>query len=75
MLRNLYAEQARTGLLDKDLAKKLGISRAGFLKKKKNMSFRLKEIHILLEIFNCDFMYLFEMDNDVNNATYTTNQF
>lgn len=63
MFRNLEAEQARLGLSNSDVAKKLGISRNSYENKKKTGKFTTFEIKILCKLFRCKFDYLFQTDD------------
>lgn len=60
MFRNLEAEQARKGLNNTEVAKKLGISRVSYESKKKSGKFTTFEIKTLCRLFECKFDYLFE---------------
>lgn len=60
MFRNLEAEQKRNGLTNLQVAEILGISRATYEAKKRNGMFTRPQIVKLLELFSCDFNYLFE---------------
>ena len=62
MFRNLEAEQKRLGLTNAQMAEKLGIVRLTYEKKKRNGNFNRREITILLNLFCCDFFYLFSQD-------------
>ncbi len=62
MFRNLEAEQARLGLSNSDVAKKLGISRNSYENKKKTGKFTTFEIKMLCKLFRCKFDYLFQTD-------------
>lgn len=62
LFRNLEAEQARNGLSNGDVAKKLGISRNSYESKKKSGKFTTFEIKTLCKMFRCKFDYLFETD-------------
>lgn len=59
MFRNLDAEQARHGLTNSDVAKKLNISRVSYESKKKSGKFTTLEIKALCKLFQCKFDYLF----------------
>lgn len=63
MFRNLEAEQARLGLSNSDVAKKLGISRNSYENKKKTGKFTTFEIKMLCKLFRCKFDYLFQTDD------------
>ena len=63
MFRNLEAEQARLGLSNSDVAKKLGISRNSYENKKETGKFTTFEIKILCKLFRCKFDYLFQTDD------------
>ena len=65
MFRNLEAEQARLGLSNSDVAKKLGISRNSYENKKKTGKFTTFEIKMLCKLFRCKFDYLFQADEEV----------
>lgn len=60
MFRNLEAEQARKAMTDKQVADVLGISRSLYGKKKQFGKFTLREINILLNLFDSKFEYLLE---------------
>ncbi len=60
MFRNLEAEQRRLGLTNAEMADYLGVSRTTYETKKKNGMFTRPQIVKLLELFSCDFNYLFE---------------
>lgn len=60
MFRNLDAEQARNGLTNSDVAKKIGLSRVSYENKKKSGKFTTLEIKALLKLFECKFDYLFD---------------
>lgn len=60
LFRNLEAEQARFGLSNSDVAKKLGISRNSYESKKKTGKFTTFEIKTLCRMFKCKFDYLFQ---------------
>lgn len=62
MFRNLEAEQARLGLSNSDVAKKLGISRNSYENKKRTGKFTTFEIKMLCKLFRCKFDYLFQTD-------------
>ena len=61
MFRNLRAEMARHDFTDADMAKKLGITREGFAKKKKTGFFTMPEIRLMLAMFGTSFEYLFDI--------------
>ncbi len=65
MFRNLEAEQARLGLNNTDMAKKLGISRVSYENKKKSGKFTTFEIKTMCKMFRCKFDYLFATDEEV----------
>lgn len=60
MFRNLEAEQKRLGYTNSKMAELLGISRVTYENKKKNGMFTRPQIVKLMELFRCDFNYLFE---------------
>ena len=62
MFNNLEAEQARHDMTNGDVANVIGISRVSYERKKKSGKFNRAEIVILLKLFNCDFEYLFAID-------------
>ena len=62
MFKNLNAEQRRFDMSNSDVAKRLGISRVTYEKKKKNGGFSYKQIVILMRLFGCKFEYLFSTD-------------
>lgn len=62
MFNNLEAEQARHDMTNGDVANAIGISRVSYERKKKSGKFNRAEIVILLKLFNCDFEYLFAID-------------
>ena len=64
MFRNLRAEQARLDLTDEDMAKKLGITRTAYTKKKNSGYFTMPEIRIMLELFKTSFEYLFKIEEE-----------
>mgnify|MGYP005767786285 CR=1 FL=1 len=64
MFRNLEAEQKRRGLTNSQISEILGISRATYEAKKKNGMFSRPQIVKLLELFGCDFNYLFAYSDD-----------
>ena len=59
MFPNLEAEQARRGQTNEYVAQALELSRQSYEAKKKNGNFKLKEILMLLKIYNATFDYLF----------------
>ena len=59
MLRNLIAEQARIGLTNQQMAEALGISRTIYEARLKDGNFKASHIIKLIELFKCDFFYLF----------------
>ena len=59
MLPNLDAEQARTRKSDDVVAKMLNISRETYVRKKKTLNFKFREIIALCDYFHKDFDYLF----------------
>lgn len=61
LFRNLRAEMARHDFTDADMATKLGITREGFAKKKKNGYFTMPEIRLMLAMFGTSFEYLFDI--------------
>jgi DNA-binding XRE family transcriptional regulator len=66
MFPNLEAEQARQRHSNDYVAQKLGISRQAYENKKKNGTFKLKEVFMLTAIYSAEFSYLF--DNDASSA-------
>lgn len=60
MFRNLEAEQRRLGMTNSEVAEYLGVSRSTYESKKKNGMFSRPQIVKLLQLFKCDFDYLFE---------------
>lgn len=62
MYRNLEAEQSRYGFTNADMAKKLGVCTKTYENKKKDGSFTLQQAIALLELFSCDFYYLFSVE-------------
>lgn len=64
MFRNLNAEQARAGLNNTQVAKKLGISRVSYESKKKSGKFTTSEVKALCVLFSCSFDYLFATEED-----------
>lgn len=62
MLRNLEAEQARKGYTNADMATKLGVCTKTYENKKKDGSFTLTQVKTLMNLFGCDFYYLFSID-------------
>ena len=66
MFRNLEAEQRRLGMTNSDVAELLGVSRSTYESKKKNGMFTRPQIVKLLELFRCDFNYLFEPEDAHN---------
>ena len=64
MFRNLEAEQARLSLTNTEVAEILGMSRTTYETKKKTGKFNRIEIVRLLNLFNTDFEYLFETENN-----------
>ncbi|WP_304508960.1 hypothetical protein [Anaerotignum sp.] len=69
MFRNLEAEQKRLGLTNAQMAEKLGIARFTYESKKKNGNFNRAQITAMLNLFNCDFFYLFEQEVTDNKAS------
>lgn len=72
MLKNLEAEQARIGYSNSKIAELLGISRVTYEHKKKNGSFTRPQIQTLLDLFNCNFEYLFAVE--MPKSTMTTQE-
>lgn len=68
MFRNLEAEQRRKSLTNQQVAEILGISRATYEVKKKNGMFTRPQIVKLLELFHCDFLYLFDTDENADKG-------
>lgn len=62
MFNNLEAEQARKNMTNQAVAEIIGISRVSYERKKKNGKFNRAEIVILLKLFECDFNYLFAVE-------------
>lgn len=62
MFRNINAEQARRGVTDQEIADLLGITRSTYSRKKNTGNFSLSEVRFLMHYFNCDFDYLFAID-------------
>lgn len=63
MFSNLKAEQARRGLANAAVAKKLGISRTCYESKMRTGNFRVREAKELCGMFDCEFNYLFATSN------------
>lgn len=59
MFVNLKAEQARHGMTNASVAKKLGISRTCYESKLRTGNFRVSEAAKLCELYGCEFNYLF----------------
>jgi len=59
---NLEAEQARKGHINAQVAEKLNMSRRLYEIKKKNGTFKFNEIQKLLEMYDCNFEYLFSSE-------------
>lgn len=59
MYINLYAEQSRSRMTNKQMAEYLKISRSTYEKKKKNGNFEVEQANKLCKLFNCKFEYLF----------------
>lgn len=57
---NLRAEQARRGLTNEEVGKRLGISRVSYEAKMKTGKFKVSEAKTLCELYKRDFNYLFE---------------
>lgn len=68
MFPNLAAEQARRKHTNEYIANYLGISRRAYEIKKKNGTFKLREINLLVELYNVNFEYLFMLDNTNKTA-------
>ena len=66
MFRNLEAEQKRYGMTNSQVAEQLGVSRATYEAKKRNGMFTRPQIVKLMEIFHCEFNYLFEQSEKPN---------
>lgn len=66
VLRNLAAEQARSGKTDAEIAEYLNISREAYCKKKKRSYFTFFEIKKLCAYFNATFDYLFATEDTTN---------
>ena len=62
MFRNINAEQARRGVTDQEIADLLGITRSTYSRKKNTGNFSLSEVRFLMRYFDCDFDYLFAID-------------
>ena len=62
MFRNINAEQARRGVTDQEIADLLGITRSTYSRKKNTGNFSLSEVRFLMRYFDCDFHYLFAID-------------
>lgn len=71
-LNNLFAEQARRGDSDSEVAEIIGITRENYgLKKHGIYSFKKTEKYILCDYFKCDEEYLFEQnDNQTKNVRW-----
>lgn len=59
MFANLKAEQARRGMTNAAVAKRLGISRTSYESKLRTGNFRVSEAMRLCELYGCEFDYLF----------------
>lgn len=59
---NLAAEQARKGYNDSDVAAILNISRQSYTNRKYRGDFKMSEAKKLCELFEKEFMYLFEKE-------------
>lgn len=68
MLANLNAEQRRKNWTDEYVAKKLNMSRETYNSKKNNYRFKLNDIYMLCELFNCTFEYLFAITETEETA-------
>lgn len=64
MFRNLEAEQKRRGMTNSQVAEKLGISRITYENKKKTGAFSRIQIISLMKLFDCDFDYLFQTEEE-----------
>ena len=56
---NIKAEQARNGLTNQQVANHLGICRNTYEAKLSRGYFYVEEAQALMELFGCDFEYLF----------------
>lgn len=65
MYKNLSAEEARRGLVDRDMAFILGVSPSTYHAKKRNRTFKSSECAMLCQYFNMPFEYLF-YDEEAN---------
>ena len=63
MFINLKAEQARYGMTNAEVAKKLGVSRTCYESKLRTGNFRVSEAMKLCELYGCEFNYLFATPN------------
>ena len=68
MFRNLEAEQKRCGYTNSKMAEILGISRVTYESKKKNGMFTRPQIVKLMDLFHCDFDYLFEQSGQTEHS-------
>lgn len=64
MFINLKAEQARNGMTNAAVAKKLGISRTCYESKLRTGNFRVSEAKELCGLYGCEFDYLFATEQD-----------
>ncbi len=62
MFRNLQAEQARQGMTNQQVADSIGINRVTYENKKKTGRFTVRECYKLCKLFETNFEYLFETD-------------
>jgi len=62
MFPNLNAEQARNKHTNDFVAKELCLSRRSYELKKKTGEFKLREVNKLLDLYKCDFNYLFKTE-------------
>lgn len=72
MFRNINAEQARRGVTDQEIADLMGITRSTYSRKKNTGNFSLSEVRFLMHYFDCDFDYLFTIDQTQAHKHPTT---
>lgn len=62
--KNLEAEQARKGYTNEQMAQFLGMSRGNYEAKLRNGRFYAREALALCRLFECDFVYLFDEEEE-----------
>ena len=69
MFPNLDAEQARNWHCNRCVAERLNLSQKAYENKKKTGNFKLKEMELLLELYEAPFEYLFALEDKYDTAT------